>query len=101
MRPRQQVPGGYQDTLSTNTELGRAVRHACDELELLGQMVRPSKPSYGCVLDAASSLHQSVSVPCEMLTRLQERDTVQEAARLLQKLGYRGDLASTGAQAER
>lgn len=38
MQPRGapvQVPGGYKDSLSSNTELGRAVRDACDELSTL------------------------------------------------------------------
>ncbi|KAI3425046.1 hypothetical protein D9Q98_008424 [Chlorella vulgaris] len=36
----QQVPGGYQDSLSSNTELGRAVRGACSELETLEGLER-------------------------------------------------------------
>lgn len=32
------VPGGYQDSLSSNTPLGRAVREACDELDHLNKM---------------------------------------------------------------
>ena len=36
-----QVPGGYQDSLSSNTELGRAVQDACDELDNLSSLVRP------------------------------------------------------------
>lgn len=35
-----QVPGGYEDSLSSNTELGRAVRAACSELDTLSQLVR-------------------------------------------------------------
>lgn len=35
-----QVPGGANDSLSSNTELGKAVRSATDELEHLGNMVR-------------------------------------------------------------
>lgn len=34
------VPGGYQDSMSSNTELGRAVKAACEELETLGGMER-------------------------------------------------------------
>lgn len=34
-----QVPGGYQDSLSSNTELGRAVQNACDELDNLSSLV--------------------------------------------------------------
>lgn len=34
------VPGGANDSLSSNTELGRAVRAACDELDALGRLVR-------------------------------------------------------------
>ena len=47
MSPRVQVRGGYQDSMSSNTELGVAVRAACDELEALGQMVRGRIPSCG------------------------------------------------------
>eukprot|EP00884_Botryococcus_braunii_P000410 jgi/Botrbrau1/1036/Bobra.0076s0008.2 len=34
------VPGGYNDSLSSNTPLGRAIDSACKELDTLGQMVR-------------------------------------------------------------
>lgn len=34
------VPGGYQDSLSKNTKLGRAVDDACSELSHLGELVR-------------------------------------------------------------
>lgn len=33
-----QVPGGYQDSLSSNTELGRAVQSACAELDTLATL---------------------------------------------------------------
>lgn len=33
------VPGGYNDSLSTNTQLGRAVHDACLELDALGKLV--------------------------------------------------------------
>ncbi len=33
-----QVPGGYKDSLSSNTELGRAVRDACNELDHLSDL---------------------------------------------------------------
>ena len=36
---RLQVPGGYQDSLSKNTKLGRAVDDACSELSHLGELV--------------------------------------------------------------
>eukprot|EP01024_Parvocaulis_polyphysoides_P035208 TRINITY_DN3116_c1_g2_i1.p2 TRINITY_DN3116_c1_g2~~TRINITY_DN3116_c1_g2_i1.p2 ORF type:complete len:148 (+),score=18.70 TRINITY_DN3116_c1_g2_i1:67-510(+) len=32
------VPGGYEDSLSSNTPLGQAVRGACDELDTLGSI---------------------------------------------------------------
>jgi hypothetical protein len=35
-----QVPGGANDSLSSNTHLGRAVQDACNELETLGGLVR-------------------------------------------------------------
>ncbi|KAL3162523.1 hypothetical protein ABBQ32_010179 [Trebouxia sp. C0010 RCD-2024] len=36
------VPGGYQDSLSSNTELGRAVQSACDELDNLSALEKES-----------------------------------------------------------
>lgn len=36
------VPGGYQDSLSSNTELGRAVQNACDELDNLSSLEKES-----------------------------------------------------------
>lgn len=38
-----QVPGGYQDSLSKNTQLGKAVDEACKELDSLGELVRGSQ----------------------------------------------------------
>lgn len=35
-----EVPGGYTDSLSQNTKLGRAVNDACLELDALGKLVR-------------------------------------------------------------
>ena len=37
-----QVPGGAFDSLSSNTKLGKAVQEACDELDTLVTLVRPS-----------------------------------------------------------
>lgn len=47
-----QVPGGYQDSLSSNTELGRAVQNACDELDNLSNLVQDldSCTAYQCIL---------------------------------------------------
>ncbi|DBB01224.1 hypothetical protein WJX77_012314 [Trebouxia sp. C0004] len=53
------VPGGYQDSLSSNTELGRAVQDACEELNNLSNL---------------------------------EKESLTEASKLLQKLGYKGDI---------
>ncbi|KAL3141091.1 hypothetical protein ABBQ38_003447 [Trebouxia sp. C0009 RCD-2024] len=53
------VPGGYQDSLSSNTELGRAVQSACDELDNLSAL---------------------------------EKESLTKASKLLQKLGYKGDI---------
>ncbi|BDA45573.1 hypothetical protein COCOBI_07-3600 [Coccomyxa sp. Obi] len=36
------VPGGSNDSLSSNTQLGQAVRDACDELETLAALERQS-----------------------------------------------------------
>ena len=36
-----QVPGASTDSLSSNTQLGRAVQSACDELEHLSSLVKP------------------------------------------------------------
>jgi len=57
----QQVPGGPNDSLTSNTALGKAVGGACDELEALAAL---------------------------------ERDAAMQAAELLRKLGYKGDLLS-------
>lgn len=38
------VPGGYMDSMSSNTQLGRAVQAACEELEQLGKLVRAAAP---------------------------------------------------------
>lgn len=56
-----QVPGGPNDSLTSNTPLGKAVGGACDELEALAAL---------------------------------ERDAAMQAAELLRKLGYKGDLLS-------
>lgn len=63
------MPGGYQDSLSSNTELGRAVRSACDELETLGGMVRssfltgfPSRAGPRLALAADRGLYGSLSL---------------------------------------
>ena len=34
-----QVPGGYQDSLSKNTKLGKALDEAVNELDTLGELV--------------------------------------------------------------
>lgn len=59
------VPGGYQDSLSSNTELGRAVQDACEELDNLSNL---------------------------------EKESLTEASKLLQKLGYKGDIFQRTAQ---
>ncbi len=33
--PTNQIPGGFKDAMSSKTELGSAVREACDELDTL------------------------------------------------------------------
>jgi len=33
--PTNQIPGNYKDAMSSKTELGSAVREACDELDAL------------------------------------------------------------------
>ena len=38
--PPPQVPGGANDSLTSNTPLGRAVGGACDELEALAELER-------------------------------------------------------------
>lgn len=61
------VPGGYQDSLSQNTELGRAVSDACEELDNLSKL---------------------------------ERESLTEASKLLQKLGYKGNLLQSTESAD-
>ena len=42
-----QVPGASTDSLSSNTQLGRAVQSACDELEHLSSLVEPPSDLIG------------------------------------------------------
>ena len=98
-----QVPGGYQDSLSSNTELGRAVQDACEELDNLSNLV--------CLASATViSKHRSwSSAACTHILRLvqcfkggfvvlQEKESLTEASKLLQKLGYKGDIFERTAQ---
>lgn len=39
-----QVPGGYQDSMSKNTQLGKALDDACKELDTLGDLVSLHRP---------------------------------------------------------
>lgn len=34
-----EIPGTYKDAMSSNTQLGKAVKEACDELDTLGTLV--------------------------------------------------------------
>lgn len=34
-----EIPGTYRDAMTTNTQLGKAVKGACDELDTLGELV--------------------------------------------------------------
>lgn len=87
-----QVPGGYKDSLSQNTPLGRAVSDACSELENIGSLVSHRHSVYvgddrrigfGHLLRMRKLLcHKSV-------IRMQETETIEKANALLAKLGYR------------
>ena len=58
-----QVPGGYQDSLSSNTELGRAVQNACQELDNLSALVRSilsHSLQNSSILPSSDSRHSSV-----------------------------------------
>lgn len=73
------VPGGYQDSLSSNTPLGRAVREACDELDHLAQLE-------GEVLGEASALLAKLGIkPAALQPRApppqqQEEDSEEDDA---------------------
>ena len=47
----EEVRGGPKDSLSSNTELGRAVRGACDELENLAALDRSNMQKAAEVLE--------------------------------------------------
>ena len=86
-----QVPGGYQDSLSSNTELGRAVQDACDELDNLSSLVM--KPlrlfSFPVLLSLAmfaTAKHRAREIA------LQEKESLTKADELLHKLGYKGSI---------
>ena len=78
-----QVPGGANDSLSSNTKLGRAVDDACAELEALGKLVS-STPALLVLQVPGLRLHISLSV--------QERDQQLQASELLRKLGISEDM---------
>lgn len=61
---RKQVPGGAKDSLTSNTQLGRAVNDACKELETLGSMVRLSSAVWRGRRSAFA--HQQGSSPTRM-----------------------------------
>ena len=97
-----QVPGGYQDSLSSNTPLGRAVREACDELEALGSMVRHNmteQPLYQSNMQKPQSKKSGTCCEhppvnwrkCEYcsLCNVQEVETIEKANALLAALGYK------------
>lgn len=33
-----QIPGTYRDAMSSNTQLGKAIKDACNELDILGKL---------------------------------------------------------------
>ena len=74
--------------MSSNTELGRAVQSACDELDNLSNLVQE--------LDQLCSLAENLSLlfyaeqPQELV--LQEKESLTKASELLQKLGYKGSI---------
>ncbi len=77
-----QVPGGYEDSLSSNTELGRAVRSACDEIDTLSQLVCffvvfCSHTHHTCVFTVSHTFHA------------QESQTLAQADELLKQLGLK------------
>ena len=84
----RQVPGTATDSLSSNTQLGRAVQSACSELELLSSLVRSSCFGLSADCTGKSGVVSSTASFCLP----QERDAQEKAQALLWKLGYKGDL---------
>ena len=93
------MPGTVNDSLSSNTRLGRAVQEACDELENLQALVSPAVPNLSIqhLCNAIGTCNSDVSVRAR-----QERANLTEAEQLLKKLGFKGSLtqASNGTHVE-
>ena len=88
-----QVPGGYQDSLSSNTELGRAVQDACDELDNLSNLVQNLDSCAACLcMCALHGLPVHVYAIQQQDMVLQEKESLTKASELLQKLGYKGSI---------
>lgn len=83
-----EVPGGYQDSLSSNTELGRAINSAVDELDTLGNLVgfTPSLVT-AC---SPTLCWKRLTKPCVFCA--QEKGVMSEAAELLKKLGVKTNI---------
>ncbi len=86
-----QVPGGYQDSLSKNTKLGRAVDDACSELSHLGELVSAYFQEHFAFFyvsnsnlktDLASMLPSADTCECVGKGLLDEGQRITEKARL-------------------
>ncbi len=101
-----QVPGGAFDSLSSNTQLGKAVQQACDELDTLVTLVRqtteaflPGIVTFYLTQDLCLCLH-AMHFPIVAAGRykalgcmsVQERQSLTDAQDMLKKLGYKGNI---------
>ena len=83
-RAAVQVPGGVNDSISSNTKLGRAVNDACAELEALGKLACPAPEAVSLLL-----LSACIAEACDAM---QEREQLEQANDLLRKLGISEDM---------
>ena len=83
--------------MSSNTQLGKAVRDACSELDTLATLVRPAGHLWGG--GAAPMAERAVCAAWKARVaslRLQEEGVLAEAEQLLKKAGWKGSLFDGG-----
>jgi hypothetical protein len=69
-----QVPGGANDSLSSNTHLGRAVQDACNELETLGGLVRRCVMQLSDACSCTVCLHRWTVTHEQQVLRINEKE---------------------------
>ena len=82
--------------MSSNTQLGKAVRDACSELDTLATLVRPAGHLWGgggALAERAACAAWKARVAS---LHLQEEGVLAEAEQLLKKAGWKGSLFDGG-----